>query len=264
MKKTLLTLAMILGGLLSTQAQESEKLTLDDNEDLVPIINAAAEKGGTYDITFSSRPVIMDNWDVFCLPFDVSPAQISKVLGYVAVARLIENSDDGDVHFEPAVSGLIPAGTPFIINVGKMKRTPSDYKRVTFNGVTLKKVEASYTVTDSCGNRFISTFSPVDLIGSNYYFMSEGDWYSAEDSVLLKPMRCYIDCSDNFMTDAPQIVIADGGTTAIFDVKAFNKGEFIPKKGQDNAWYTLTGTRLTAAPNSKGVYIRQGRKVVIR
>ena len=66
MKKTLFTLVLMLGSLLSTQAQI---LTLDDNRDLTPVINAAAEKGGTYNIRFGSREVVIDNWDVLCLPF---------------------------------------------------------------------------------------------------------------------------------------------------------------------------------------------------
>jgi hypothetical protein len=264
MKKTLLTLAILLGGLMGAQAQ-ARNLTLDDNEDLVPVINAAAEEGGTYNITFSSRPVIIDGWDVLCLPFDVSPAKISTALGYVAVARMIEKKNDGNIHFEPTVSGTIPAGMPFILNVGKLKRTPTDYKKVTFKDVTLKKVEPSYVLTDSCGNRFISTFSPVELNGSNFLYMTEGDWYKAGDAVSLKPLRCYIDVSGNTMTEIPQVIIADpGGGTSIIDVKAFNEGDFSKKGNVYNAWYSLTGTRLTEAPMAKGIYIHQGRKVIIK
>ena len=246
-------------------ADETQKLTLDDGEDLVPVINAAAEAGGTYDVTFSSRPVVTDNWDVLCLPFDITPAEISKVLGYVAVARLIEKNADGDIRFEPTVSGVIPAGTPFVINVGKLKRTPTDYKKVTFKDVTLKQVEPSYSVTDAGGNRFISTFSPVELTDGHLWYMSESEWWSVGEPVTLKPLRCYIDVSGNTLTENPQIFIDDSaGETAIFTVKAFNEGSFGTKGGMSNGWFTLTGTRLTEAPAAKGIYIHQGRKVVIR
>jgi len=265
MKKTLLTMAMMLGGLLSTQAQGSQKLTLDDNEDLVPVINAAAEAGGTYNITFSSRDIILDNWDVLCLPFDFRPVDLKNYLGTYVICQLNESKDDGNIHFEPTVSGIIPAGTPFIINVGKMKRTPTNYKYVTFKDVTLKKVESSVTKTDASGNKFISTFSPVDLYGSNILYISQSEWYEAEDTVALKPMRCYIDYSDNTMTELPQIYIGDPtGIIAVLDVKSFNEGKFATKPGEDNAWYTLTGTRLLASPNTKGIYIRNNRKVVIK
>jgi len=270
MKKTLFTLVMMLAGMAGTQAQVAQKLTLDDNEDLVPVINAAAEAGGTYDLTFSDRPINLDSWNVWCLPFDFRPADLKNYLGTYVIDLLDSSNDDGDIHFVPTVSGTIPAGTPFIINVGKMKRTPTNFKRVTFKGVTLKKVESSVTKTDASGNRFIGAFSPTTFYGGKYWYMSKGAWYNArkyteENPVSLKPGRCYIDFTGNTVKARPQIIIwePDGTTTAI-DAATFNQGEFSTQGGQDNAWYTLTGSRLTEKPTSRGIYIHQGRKVIIR
>lgn len=270
MKKTLFTLVMMFGCLAGMQAQEAQKLTLDDSEDLVPVINAAAEAGGTYDLTFSDRPINLDNWNVWCLPFDFRPADLRSYLGTYVIDLLNESNEDGNIHFEPTVSGIIPAGTPFIINVGRMKRTPTNFKRVTFKGVTLKKVEPSVTKTDACGNRFIGIFSPTTFYGRKYWYMSKGAWYDARkytegNPVSLKPGRCYIDFTGNTVKARPLIIIhePDGTTTAI-DAATFNQGEFSTQSGQDNAWYTLTGSRLTEMPTSKGLYIHQGRKVVIK
>jgi len=268
MRKTLLTLAVMLAGVLGTQAQQA--LTLDDSEDLVPVINAAAEAGGTYDVTFSDRPINLDTWNVWCLPFDIRPSEFKSYLGTVVVDLIDDTNDDGNIHFEPSVSGTIPAGTPFIINVGRMKRTPTNFKRVTFKGVTLKKVESSYTVTDPSGNRFVSTFSPIGIYGRKFWYMSKGNWYDArrfseENPVNLKPMRCYIDFTGNTVKARPLIIIREpDGTTTAIDVATFNEGEFTTKGSLDNGWYTLTGTRLTEAPTSKGIYIHQGRKVIIK
>ena len=33
---------------------------------------------------------------------------------------------------------------------------------------------------------------------------------------------------------------------------------------KDNAWYTVSGMRLKKAPTQKGIYIHQGKKIVIR
>ena len=48
-----------------------------------------------------------------------------------------------------------------------------------------------------------------------------------------------------------------GGTTAIRKVVADT-----PAKA-DDAWYSLSGARLNGTPANKGVFIHQGRKVVI-
>lgn len=37
-----------------------------------------------------------------------------------------------------------------------------------------------------------------------------------------------------------------------------------PKENTDNAWYTLGGMRMESCPSSKGIYIHQGKKIVVR
>ena len=65
----------------------------------------------------------------------------------------------------------------------------------------------------------------------------------------IKPMRCYLSYVG---TEAP--------TTAI--------GEIDTKTGKmtfdSEAWYTLDGVRLSGKPGRKGIYINNGRKIVIK
>lgn len=272
MKKTILTLALTLAGMIGAQAQ-SKKLVLDDTQDLVSVINAAAEEGGTYDVTFTDRPINLDNWNVWCLPFDVRVASgfrtPLKETSYI-IDLLIRNNSDGNIHFEQAVGGTIKAGTPFIIKVGKMKRTPTNFKRVTFTNVTLEKIEAQHVETDACNNRFIGTFTPVELYGRHIWYMSKGAWYDArnfseENPAHLKSLRAYIDFSQNTVSEAPMIIIDEpDGTTTVIDAATFNKGEFKSNGTQDDGWYSVTGMRLTQEPTAKGVYIHNARKVVIK
>ena len=50
----------------------------------------------------------------------------------------------------------------------------------------------------------------------------------------------------------------DGSTTAI---KSVNADNFSTKL---NGWYTLDGVKLQVAPTQKGVYIKDGKKVVLK
>ena len=50
-----------------------------------------------------------------------------------------------------------------------------------------------------------------------------------------------------------------GGPTAIRQVVAETGGEHA-----DNTWYSLSGARLSGKPTAKGIYIHQGRKVVVK
>ena len=268
MRKLLLTISILMGGMLVTQAQNT--LVLDDTQDLVPVINAAAEAGGTYNVTFSDRTINLDNWNVWCLPFDIRVTGFRNYVGSYVIDMLIKDNADGNIHFEQVVSGVIPAGTPFIINIGKLKRTPTNFKKVTFKDVVLKKVEAKYVESDACNNHFISTFSPIEVYGRHIWYMSKGTWYDArnfseEKPVRLKPMRCYIDFSDNTSNVRPQIIIEEpDGTTSIISPESFNEGQFSTQTKLDDGWYSITGSRLSEKPTTHGIYIHQGRKVVIK
>ena len=271
MKKTLLTLAMMLAGMLSTQAQ-SQSLILDDSkDDMVTKINEAAEKGGTYNIRFSKRTINLNTWNVLVLPFDVKPGVIGKAFGSstgtAAVDVLnVNNENPNTMHFSIVTSGVIPAGTPFIILATEGKTT---FREVTdFTNVEVKKVVAQMVQTDKNGNRFIGVFSPTTFYGKGLWYMSQGMWkqaskYTAENPVTLKPFRAYIEFSK--AAEAPMIIIDEpDGTTTVIDPATFNKGEFKSNGTQDDGWYSVTGMRLTQEPTAKGVYIHNARKVVIK
>ena len=55
---------------------------------------------------------------------------------------------------------------------------------------------------------------------------------------------------------------ADGSTTTIRSIDADTTGE--GKAFAAQGWYTLDGMKLNAAPTEKGVYINNGKKVVIK
>ena len=75
--------------------------------------------------------------------------------------------------------------------------------------------------------------------------------------------RCYLDLSVTTNAGTRGFYnIGDGeGTTAIKEVKS---GEVKGEKLADGEWFDLQGRRLNAKPNKSGLYILNGRKVVIK
>ena len=268
MKKLLLTVILAAAGLTSVSAQKV--VTLDDTQDLTELINSLAGVDGKY-VRFTDRAVYGDIWNVLVLPFDTDVPTVSKAFGYAAVDMLDEETASGNIHFKTVI-GKIPANTPFLVKPTSNPKTgKTNYQSVTFTNVTLKEVTEKVEVDDAAGNKFVGTYAPTTFYGKKYWYLSKGIWYgsslySEERPVELRALRAYVDYTGNSMTARPVIIIdePDGTTTAI-DVATFNEGEFDSMQaGQDNAWYSLTGTRLTETPTAKGVYIHQGRKVVIR
>jgi hypothetical protein len=52
----------------------------------------------------------------------------------------------------------------------------------------------------------------------------------------------------------------DGSTTAIKSIETDNQSSQQSAEG----WYTLNGVKLMSAPTQKGVYIKDGKKVVVK
>lgn len=270
MKKTILTLAMMLAGMLSAQAQNTLQL-YDTMADRVEAINEAAENceknGATYKIKFNSRAINMDNWNVLVLPFDVKPGIISKAFGYAVVDVLVTNNPNPNtMHFAINATNIIPAGTPFLIKPGNDKAKFSEI--TSFKDIVVKKVQPQMAQADKNGNRVVGVFSYTTFYGKDFWYMSQGMWkqaskFTEENPVTLKPFRAYIDMSK--AAEAPMIIIDEpDGTTTVIDPATFNKGEFKSNGTQYDGWYSVTGVRLTQEPTAKGVYIHNARKVVIK
>ena len=106
-----------------------------------------------------------------------------------------------------------------------------------------------------------------------------GQFVRFAPGAFIKPMRCYLSYvgteapapargltrSAAATDDLPQsitvrLVSRSGETTAI--------GEIDTKTGKmtfdSEAWYTLDGVRLSGKPSTKGIYINNGRKIVIK
>ena len=105
-----------------------------------------------------------------------------------------------------------------------------------------------------------------------------GQFVRFTTGAFIKPMRCYLsyvgtsapaptrgltrsaDADDLPQSITVRLVSRNGETTAI--------GEIDTKTGKmtfdSEAWYTLDGVRLSGKPSTKGIYINNGRKIVIK
>jgi hypothetical protein len=103
-----------------------------------------------------------------------------------------------------------------------------------------------------------------------------GDFVKVASGAKIRPMGCYLLWNDTpnasraaargaATEELPQsitvrLVGADGEVTGI--------GEIDTKTGEvtfdSEAWYTLNGVRLSGKPTKKGLYINNGRKVVVK
>lgn len=245
--------------------------------------------GKQLNVTLSGRTLFKDgNWNTLCLPFDLSMDQFNDLLDGTSGKLMeldIEGTYDTDkqTSFDPATGILrlyfktaseIKAGTPYIIKWPSGTNL-TDHK---FQNVSIDNSDATLihqTVESADGRvRFIGTFSPVELtIGdkSNLFLATNSENKSTlnypsggnngdtdNPKYFVNACRAYfhVDLSNTSGVRAFSLHFGDDGTTGIVD----NKRETIT----NNRWYTLEGRRLNSKPTTKGLYIYNGNKMVVK
>ena len=97
-----------------------------------------------------------------------------------------------------------------------------------------------------------------------------GEFVKIGQYVRLRPQRCYLICKGEFTTrgslpdeelpETIRVVLVDDGQTDI--------GSLSTKTGiitfDSDAWYSLDGKRFSTQPAQKGIYVNNGKKVVIK
>ena len=108
-------------------------------------------------------------------------------------------------------------------------------------------------------SEFKGSTEPVNIVNNaakQYYILVNGQFVRAADGVL-PAYKCYILNELPLGAPALSIVIQDGETTGISDVR----GNTDDVTGE---WYDLSGRRLQSKPTQKGVYIMNGKKIRVK
>ena len=244
---------------------ETSTIELNDTKDVTTALKAANSSTAT-PITFNSRKLTKDTWNTLILPFDIKVRDLSAKLGYAVVDMLDEsNTEPSKVIFKVA-TGTIKANTPFMIKTD----ADVDLQGITFSTGTYT-VTISYTnkttcvAADKAGNKLTGAYKTQTVNEGEYYMTGSGNWKLCGEAFDLKGERVkftkavatsaaptfYIEEGDGTMT------VINGETTSIETISA-------EKLNAAEGWYTLDGVKLQSMPTQKGIYINNGKKVVIK
>lgn len=205
------------------------------------------------------------NWNTLTLPFNVALAN-SELAGATA-KTLSEATVDGTsitLTFGDAVESLV-AGTPYII---KWESGEDNIVNPVFDsyglGATARIITATegQTVEKADGNvKFIGYYNPVNITAADddiYYLTADNTLkYTGKDRTL-KAFRAYFQFAESEGARTFILDFGEGGTaTTIGNLPAemFGQGD----------WYTPSGIKVgDSLPAKKGIYINNGKKVVIK
>ena len=231
----------------------------------------AANDGNTTDVTFTfpGQTMYANKWYSWVLPFETTVRAISKAFGYAVVDVLDEeNNSADDVNFKQYL-GTVAANQPFILKVDQ-NITADDFAAaattVKFESVEIDAPEADPKVEDAYGNKFIGTYTGIDggLDSTTDYIFGlaqSATTYQPGSTQFIRPLGAYIKFKDAQSSSAPRhinIEEPDGSVTSIN--VATGKVSVTDAEG----WYTVSGAKLNAAPAQKGVYIKDGKKFIVK
>ena len=235
---------------------------LNDKSDLTELTATAA--GTTENVTIETDRQIKKNvWASLVLPFNTTVRKVSAALGYAVVDMFDEDPNSDAMNFKLHM-GEIPAYTPFLVKTDET---------INLNAVVFERVKIVKLTDANRGNLTQSNKSHNFIGNMKYgkvvsgYFWSDGSKMTEESIVFNKfdgsksncrAMKAYITANDGVTAPAIFIEEPDGTTTAINAV-ATEKVSTV-KEG----WYTLNGVKLQGVPTQKGIYINNGKKVVIK
>ena len=236
-------------------------------------------------VTITGRKLNADKWNTLCLPFNVSADQIANETSplYRAEIReldftnsydaagVIDNNGDNDyythydtdegilyLYFKQATE--IKAGKPYIVKPKSLIENP------TFNSVRITRSSA-FIESGDVGVLFVGNFDPAPLEKDNTYNLYLGSddnlYYPGTENFKVNAFRGYflVDISDAGASESEEVrsIYLNFGDDEPSVVRDIDNGQW----KTDNVVYDLNGRKVNA-PVKKGVYIRNGRKVVIK
>ena len=221
------------------------------------------------DITLAGRTLYKDGfWNTLCLPFDVDLNADGCPLAGAKARTLTSASIEGttlNLTFGGDVTEL-KAGTPYIIKW----TSGDDIVSPVFTGVTIDATNRDYTSTDSKVS-FKGTYAPItwDAENTSILFLGVKDnksalYYPAAGAGL-NSFRAYFELSEGTEARAFNLNFGDGESTGIVDVdyKSTDNESGVTNRLQQG-WFDLQGRRLSAKPTTPGLYINNGKKIVIK
>lgn len=257
-------------------------LTFHDSEDNRPFIEQY--KGRTIkEVVFDGHTFFKNHkWNTLCLPFDVigenidsSPLSgadiweldIADKKDYSAPTGFDEAEGTVTLNFKPVRN--VKPGKPYLFEW--RTTVSSEIQNPVFKNVTIKSVEApELTVTSQDGSvQFVGTYAPETLIPNttaNLYMGSDDKLLLPTDNKEISPFNAY------FLVDIGNGLGRPGDSTVKKIVMNISDCDYVvrvisidmPIAVQDGAWHDLQGRKYVGTPTQSGIYIMDGRKIMIK
>ena len=235
--------------------------------------------GSVADVTLQGRTLTKDgNWNTLCLPFAINSFAGTPLEGATVkeldatLSSLAGNTLT--LKFKDATS--IEAGKPYIVKWASGANIVNPvFQGVTISSTTPTAVESyDHTVT------FVGQYSPFSIVESGatgndqgnkneILLMTKGNKIGySKNPRTLNCFRChfYVPTNGGQQAHSIEVDFGEGETTSLSEELRVKSEEvwFSDQRSECGVAFSLDGRKLEGKPTAKGMYIVNGRKVIIK
>ena len=243
-------------------------ITLSDNSDNRSTL--AAYNGRKANVTLQGRTLYKDgSWNTLCLPFDVKDRTASDHPLNGATVKTLRGSEyDSEtstltLYFDGTGLSTLAAGVPYLV---KWDTQGDNVVNPTFNDVLIEN--AAFAVPTDYVD-FVGTLSPVDIAACDtlLFLGSSNTLYHPSATVSLGACRAVFHLHNGLLAGSSSLHAGTRGIVLDFgdgETTGISAAVFTNSTNEPDGWHDLQGRRLNGRPSRAGVYINNGKKVVIK
>ncbi len=223
-----------------TYNSTADMLSLSQKNDNYSLLTSFLGKKTT--VTLVDRKLSPTYWNTFCVPFDVDANQVKSVFGDNAEVREFSSVQNSTLLFTK--TDHLEAGKGYLIK--------ADVNSPKFTDVTISTASPIDQTIQGCS--FVGTFGTYEMAtdGTELFFDSEDKLYKPiESDKIIYGFRAFVKTRQ----PGAKVHLVDQ-TTGI--------GKINSDVGDENAVYSISGVRMNNEKLPEGIYIRNGRKIIIR
>jgi surface protein len=230
------------------------------------------------EVTLAGRTLSKDgNWNTLCLPFDVTEADGTPLSGATIMELDTSSNLDSEgiltLNFTNASS--IEAGKPYIV---KWETQGEAVSNPEFTGVTVTSTSPEPIISTDTKVTFVGQYSPFTIV-ANGVELEENQGHLNEIILLSSGNRLgysqhprTLNCfrahfyvpAENGATGVRSYALnfaGDGTTTGIIEILNDNGETTNDKSG---TWFSIDGRKLSGKPTTSGLYINNGKKIIVK
>lgn len=223
-------------------------LTLNDEKDNSELLKS--NKGQQTAVKLS-RKLLANQWNTFCVPFDIDIAD-GKINGIEASVMEYDHTTGNTMEFKEATK--IEAGKAYLI------KPSADITDPQFDNVTIKNVGPTVS-GDADGYSFVGIYNPKTFSGNDQervlILASEAKFMKVNNGLRMKGMRAYFTIPAGTKAEAVRLMINNRPT-------ALTKITTTPSTSEKSFYIDGTYAGSDIKNVKKGIVIKGGKKYLMK